>query len=202
MISTSILSVQTSPDMFSLSPKTTITTKFDSRKKDSTHTFAANHVQKPTHRAVRVSFNQDKALIQRSFFSRNGDSLLVPFGYKTSGHPEDDHRALEAVLKLYSAIKQRNLGEISNVIGEECRCFCNFIPNFHPFYGKKQVMELFSYIMKYMGEHIEFVVQPTLHDGMTVSVKWRLEWAKTHKPLGNGFSFYVCHTYQGKVVIK
>ncbi|KAF9587905.1 hypothetical protein IFM89_006159 [Coptis chinensis] len=189
-------------------PKLTVTTQFTSVFKYE------NYVRVTLSSGLKVmshfvhgssdfhSPNKKKPLVQRSFSSRNGVSLLVPHGIKSSGYWEEDSKVLEAVLKLYSAIKQRNLRDVSDVIGDECRCVCNFISYFHPFHGKQQVLEFFSYLMRYMGQNLEFVVQPTLHDGMHVTVKWRLEWKKTRVPLGTGFSFYVCHTYQGKVVIK
>lgn len=65
---------------------------------------------------------------------------FVPFDAKnsSSGSEEDDHRAaLETVLKLYSAIKNQNLRELSDIIGDECRCVCNFFSFFQSFQGKK-----------------------------------------------------------------
>ncbi|GFZ10651.1 hypothetical protein Acr_22g0000490 [Actinidia rufa] len=126
----------------------------------------------------------------------------MAFGSKKSASGEEDKRALETVLKLYTALRNRNITELSEVIGEECRCVCNFISIFQPFHGKKQVLDFFSSLMKHLGNNIEFVVQPTLHDGMNVGVSWRLEWKETHVPLGKGFSFYMCHIYQGKMAIR
>ncbi|KAF5946991.1 hypothetical protein HYC85_017219 [Camellia sinensis] len=56
--------------------------------------------------------------------------------------------------------------------------------------------------MKCLGNNIQFVVQPTLNDGMNVSVAWRLEWNTPNVLLGKGFGFYTCHIYQGKAVIR
>ncbi|KAG5561187.1 hypothetical protein RHGRI_004267 [Rhododendron griersonianum] len=99
--------------------------------------------------------------IPGSFSTRHeGSSSLVAFGAKNAGSGEDN-KALEAVLKLYTALRNRNITELSEVIGEECRCVCNFISIFQPFYGKK-----------------------------------------THVPLGKGYSFHMCHSYQGKVTIR
>lgn len=38
----------------------------------------------------------------------------------------------------------------------------------------QQVLEFFSYLLRKLGENIEFVVEPTFHDGMTVGVHWKL----------------------------
>lgn len=72
--------------------------------------------------------------------SRHRGSSFVPFDAKnsSSGSGEDDHRAaLETVLKLYSAIKSQSLRELSDIIGDECRCVCNFFSFFQPLQGKK-----------------------------------------------------------------
>ncbi|XAR53846.1 hypothetical protein NMG60_11022545, partial [Bertholletia excelsa] len=118
------------------------------------------------------------------------------------GPAREDKRALETVLKLYTAIRNRDINELSDIIGEECQCVCNFISMFKPFQGKKQVMEFFSALMKSLGNNIQFVVQPTMQDGMIVGVSWKLEWSQTHVPIGKGFSFIICHVYQGKVLIR
>ncbi|KVG91467.1 Polyketide cyclase SnoaL-like domain-containing protein, partial [Cynara cardunculus var. scolymus] len=112
------------------------------------------------------------------------------------------NKAMETVLKLYEAIKSKDVNEMSEIIGHDCLCICNFVSTFRTFRGKKQVMEFFSSLRGNLGNNFEFVVQPTLHDGMTVGVSWKLECSKTHKPLGKGFSFHMCHMYQGKVLIR
>ncbi|KAK4439423.1 hypothetical protein Salat_0277200 [Sesamum alatum] len=116
---------------------------------------------------------------------------------RDSGPPQE-HRALETVLKLYEAIKNKNVSEISDIIAEECLCVSNFVSAFQPFHGKKEVLAFFSSLMKNLGNNIEFVVQQTSDDGMVVVVSWKLEWNKVPLPLGKGFSFYMCHVYQGK----
>ncbi|KAK4398863.1 hypothetical protein Sango_1361800 [Sesamum angolense] len=120
---------------------------------------------------------------------------------KDSGSPEE-HKALDTVLKLYEAIKNKNVCEISDIIAEECSCVSNFVWGFQPFHGKKQVLAFFSSLIQNLGNNIEFVVQQTSDDGMVVAVSWKLEWNKVPLPLGKGFSFYMYHVYQGKVMIK
>ncbi|XP_024017845.1 uncharacterized protein LOC112090538 [Morus notabilis] len=145
---------------------------------------------------------QPFALTYTSFSPRQTGSLLVPFSAKNSEPGEEDSRALETVLRLYNAIKNKNVPELSDIIGDECQCACNFFSNFQTFKGKKQVLDFFSYLIRRLGNSIEFVVTPTMHDGMNVGIKWRLQCSKTHAPLGKGFSFYMCHVYHGKVVIR
>ncbi|XP_047323112.1 uncharacterized protein LOC124926842 [Impatiens glandulifera] len=116
---------------------------------------------------------------------------------------EESHKALETVLKLYTAIRKRNIIDISDIIAKECRCISNLISSPQKFNGKQQVLNFFNSLMMSLGNsNIEFVVQPTIQDGLTIGVSWKLECKNTHIPVGEGFSFHICHVYQGKVVIR
>lgn len=44
---------------------------------------------------------------------------------------------MEAVLKLYEAIKNKDVHQLSDIIAEECSCISNFVSAFQPFLGKK-----------------------------------------------------------------
>ncbi|CAH2078263.1 unnamed protein product [Thlaspi arvense] len=115
---------------------------------------------------------------------------------------KEDYGVEEVVLKLYSDIKDRNIDGISEVIGDECQCFCNFLSTYRLLQGKKQVMAFFYWLMMKLGKDIKIVVKPTSKDGMTIGVQWQLEWEKPQIQLGKGFSFHICHIYQGKLLIK
>ncbi|KAH6768841.1 hypothetical protein C2S51_014177 [Perilla frutescens var. frutescens] len=115
----------------------------------------------------------------KSFLNCNGSRRTPHTVARGPDHPQslgpsEEHRALETVLKLYEAIKHKNVHLLSDIIAEECSCISNFVSAFQPFLGKKQVMAFFSSLMKYMGNNIEFVVQQTLDDGMVVGVSWKL----------------------------
>ncbi|KAL1201709.1 hypothetical protein V5N11_006250 [Cardamine amara subsp. amara] len=122
--------------------------------------------------------------------------------WEESEGDKEDYRAEETVLKLYTDIKNQNINGISEVIGDECQCFCNFFSKYRLFQGKKQVMAFFYWLITKLGNDIKIVVKPTSKDGMTVGVQWQLEWDKPHIQLGKGFSFHICHIYQGKLLIK
>lgn len=77
----------------------------------------------------------DHALIKSRFFLSHSSLSVIARNAKGSGG-EEDGRALETVLKLYTAIKDRDLDVLSDVIGEECRCVCNFVSAFQPWEGK------------------------------------------------------------------
>ncbi|XP_076881541.1 uncharacterized protein LOC143529690 [Bidens hawaiensis] len=126
----------------------------------------------------------------------------LPLILASRGSNNGDNRAVDTVLRLYEAIKNKDLNEMSEIIGHDCLCMCNVVSTFKTFSGKKQVMKFFSSLMGTLGDNFQLVVQPTLHDGMTVGISWKLECKKTHKPVGKGFSFHMCHIYQGKVLIR
>lgn len=58
----------------------------------------------------------------------------------------EEHGALEAVLKLYEAIKNKNVNELSDIIAEECLCVSNFISAFQPFLGKKVCFDYYELV--------------------------------------------------------
>ncbi|KAF4372631.1 hypothetical protein F8388_027304 [Cannabis sativa] len=134
-------------------------------------------------------------------FNANNDS--EPEGEGTGGH-EEDMNAVETVLqRLYSTIKSKKVHELSDVIGHEFQSVCNFFSNsFQPFKRKKQVLDFFLRAIITLGNHIEFVVKPTLQDGMNVGIKWKLECRNISVPLGKGVSLHMYHVYHGKIVIR
>ena len=80
----------------------------------------------------------NQAVVQRGLsLRRKRLPPVVSCSSESTGPREEDNRALEAVQKLYTAIKNKNVKEVSDVIGDECRCFCNFISASQPFHGKK-----------------------------------------------------------------
>ncbi|KAL8032959.1 hypothetical protein ABFX02_13G131700 [Erythranthe guttata] len=171
--------------------------------------FATNaHNYVPKTRFPNSSHDVSQVIIHSRKGSFKGNSSIrnahvaVACGGKDSAPPRGEHGALETVLKLYEAIKNKNVYGISDIISEECLCVSNFVSAFQPLLGKKQVLDFFCLLMKTLGNNIEFVVEQTSDDGMVVAVSWKLEWNKVPLPLGKGFSFYMCHIYRGKVMIK
>nr|GMD91753.1 uncharacterized protein LOC109169876 isoform X3 [Ipomoea batatas] len=79
----------------------------------------------------------------QTIFSEN--KRLLPVACKNlndSEGSERDDRAMETVLRLYREIRQKNMDEVSDVIGEECRCISNFVYRFQAFHGKKNALRL------------------------------------------------------------
>lgn len=85
---------------------------------------------------ITLPFTPQPLIHQISSSSGHRRCSLVAFDGNNSGPSEEDSQALDTVLKLYSAIKNKNIREISDIIGDECRCVCNFF-SIQPFQGKK-----------------------------------------------------------------
>lgn len=49
----------------------------------------------------------------------------------------------------------------------------------------QQVLDFFTSLIRSLGNDIEFVVKPTLHDGMNIGVSWRLGLLLLPKLFGN-----------------
>ncbi|XP_077229934.1 uncharacterized protein LOC143862752 isoform X1 [Tasmannia lanceolata] len=174
-------------------------------EKDSLHSLKLKlkPICKKSLRKAYAPFDFQLPLTQNGLCSsRNRPFSTVTYASKNSESGEEDHKALETVLKLYTAIKDRNLQEVSDLIGEECRIVCNFFPFLLPLEGKKQVLAFFASLMGIMGKRVEFVIQPTPDGGMNVGVHWRFEIDNTAVPFGKGYSIYTCHIYDGRMIIR
>lgn len=86
-----------------------------------------------------LPFSPKPFIIQRTrLYPRQTGSSLVPIiKAKNSGSGEEDSRSLETVLRLYKAIKNKNISELSEIISDECQLVCNFLSIFQPIQGKK-----------------------------------------------------------------
>ncbi|WJX22920.1 hypothetical protein P8452_12179 [Trifolium repens] len=155
------------------------------------------------HAKSLCSFSCKNSIHEKLHSRKKRGFSIISFDAKNS-EPigEDNDQALDAVMKLYSAFKNKNTQELSEILADECRCVCNFLSFFKAFQGKMQVLEFFSHLIRLLGDNIQIVVKPSLHDGMNVGVHWKFEWNTIHIPLGKGFSFHICQTYRGKAVIK
>lgn len=58
-------------------------------------------------------------------------------GARNAAPAPEEHGALETVLKLYEAIKNKNVNGVSDIVAEECSCISNFVSSFQPYLGKK-----------------------------------------------------------------
>lgn len=59
----------------------------------------------------------------------------------------NNNQALDAVLKLYSALSSNNTQQLSDILSDECRCVCNFLSFFQAFQGKKVSSYMHAFTM-------------------------------------------------------
>ncbi|KAG6416458.1 hypothetical protein SASPL_123888 [Salvia splendens] len=125
-------------------------------------------------RHENFSLNISQPIHFSNLFTKTTHAAAVACCAANDPGPQEDYKPLETVLNLYEAIKNKNVNQLSDIIAEECSCISNFVSAFQPYLGKKQVMDFFSYLMKYLGNNIEIVVQKTSDEGMVVGVSWKL----------------------------
>ncbi|RDX97179.1 hypothetical protein CR513_20072, partial [Mucuna pruriens] len=136
----------------------------------------------------------------RNLYSEKKRGLsLIAFDSKNSEPEGEDNQALDTVMKLYSAVKNKNTLELS---ADERQRVTNFLSFFESFQGRTEVLEFFSNLTSIFGNNIQIVVKPTLKEGINVGLQWKFDWDKIHLPLGKGFSLHISHTYHGKAVIR
>ncbi|KAL4185290.1 hypothetical protein AMTRI_Chr10g229990 [Amborella trichopoda] len=138
---------------------------------------------------------------QGNISPKNDSFKLYAQDRRSIGGSEDEPKALDTVMKLYTALKNRNSKGVSDIIAEECKCMCNFI-SLSPLQGKKQVVQFLSTLMGTMGKSMHFIIEPTFHEGLVVGVQWNLQWKGYPMPLGKGYAIYTIQKYEGRVLIS
>lgn len=104
------------------------------------------------HRNVDIHYNSISSFscqtsIHENLYPRKQRGLsFIAFDSKKNSEPvgEDNDQALDAVMKLYSAFKNKNIQELSEILADECRCVCNFLSFFQAFQGKTVSAPIFS----------------------------------------------------------
>ncbi|KAK4360079.1 hypothetical protein RND71_022308 [Anisodus tanguticus] len=69
----------------------------------------------------------------------------------SENNPEESQRAMETVQKLYNALRNKNLNELTDIIGEECRCISNVVSSSQTFYGKEHAIKLIFHLEKVLA---------------------------------------------------
>uniref|UniRef100_A0A7N0ZWP2 Uncharacterized protein n=1 Tax=Kalanchoe fedtschenkoi TaxID=63787 RepID=A0A7N0ZWP2_KALFE len=116
--------------------------------------------------------------------------------------PEDGNRVTDPVARLHAALKSNNYADLSELVGDDCRCGVKFASVLLPFGDKKQVLAVLMYLIKRWGSGISIFVQPMSKEGVAVGLQWKLEWKKSSAPLGNGLILQTSHAYRGRVLIR
>lgn len=119
--------------------------------------FQEKNSQFSLHQKKNLQLHHDQkyvsSFIQLNQVSSKRNCLFYPLKCNKSdnsenNNPEEDPKAIETVQKLYKALKNKNLIELSDIIGEECRCISNVASSLQTFYGKEVCLTLLSRFSK------------------------------------------------------
>ncbi|KAJ8642539.1 hypothetical protein MRB53_004287 [Persea americana] len=111
-------------------------------------------------------------------FTRLRPPFPVPRG-NVSPHLEmtdtDDPQAINTIVELYSAMRNRNLQAFSDLIADDCNCTCYFTPLCNVHKGKENVVGFLTALLGSMGEHMVFEIETSCYgEGDNVGILWQL----------------------------
>ncbi|KAF7095267.1 hypothetical protein CFC21_097474 [Triticum aestivum] len=132
---------------------------------------------------------------------RGGGRLRVEalFG-DGGGEGEDAFRAVMRIVRLNSAIQNRSVRELLELVADECRYFCRNIPAVSVSEMSKSV---FLFLHEMMLRHqVSFVLKPAENGAFDLGVKWSLEWKGQKLPWDVDCTVSTTHVYTGLLLIS
>ncbi|RWR71873.1 hypothetical protein CKAN_00005700 [Cinnamomum micranthum f. kanehirae] len=140
-------------------------------------------------------------------FTRLRPTFPVPRANVSSDHLKitdgDDPEAIHTIVELYSAMHNRNLQALSDLIADDCNCTCYFTPLCNVHKGKENVVGFLTALLGSMGEHMMFEIETSCYgEGDNVGILWQLEWKGNRVPFGKGCTIYSCEEKEGKLLIR
>ncbi|ONK68517.1 uncharacterized protein A4U43_C05F12660 [Asparagus officinalis] len=123
----------------------------------------------------------------------------------TPKNSEPNNGLYKASKWLYTSMKNQNVQEFIEVIGDDRRGF-----RYDPFtlfiiksLLKQQCSIVLSSLMVFIANHLEVVVKPITTGGVPdIGLKWNFEWSNNYIPLGPACSLYTTHMYTGKILLR
>ncbi|XP_051203321.1 uncharacterized protein [Lolium perenne] len=128
---------------------------------------------------------------------RNGGRLRVKALFGDGG---DGFRAMMRIVKLNSAIQNRSIKELLELITEECQYFFSNLP---PVSISQISKNMFLLLHEMMLRHqVSFVLKPTENGGFDLGIKWSLEWKGEKLPWDVDCAVSTTHVYTGLLLIS
>ncbi|KAL6859012.1 hypothetical protein ACP4OV_018014 [Aristida adscensionis] len=131
---------------------------------------------------------------------RNGRRFCVKalFG---DGGGGDAFRAVRRAVKLSSAIQNRSVREMLELIGDECVYFLGSIRSIDVSQlGQNMFLLLHAMMLRHQ---VSFVLKPTPNEaGFDLGVKWSLEWKGKKLPWDLDCNISTSHVYRGLLLIS
>ncbi|KAF8654543.1 hypothetical protein HU200_061735 [Digitaria exilis] len=113
----------------------------------------------------------------------------------------DGFRTVMRMVKLNSAIQNRSVRELLELIGDECLYFLGNLPSIDVSQLGKDTFLLLHALM--VRHHVSFVVKPTPDEaGFDLGVKWSLEWKGQKLPWDLDCNVSTTHVYRGLLLIS
>uniref|UniRef100_A0A0D9X9G9 Uncharacterized protein n=1 Tax=Leersia perrieri TaxID=77586 RepID=A0A0D9X9G9_9ORYZ len=116
------------------------------------------------------------------------------------GGGEDGFRAVRRLVKLNSAIQNRSVRELLEIVGDECIFVFSKIPTIDVSQMGKNMFLLLHAMM--LRHHVSFVLKPTENEGFDLGVKWSLEWKGQKLPWDLDCNITTNHVYRGMLLIN
>lgn len=106
------------------------------------------------------SFSCQSSIHGNLYSGRQRGLSLIALDAKNSEEPvgEDNNQALDTVMKLYSAFKNKNTNELSEILADECQCVCNFFSFFQAFQGKTVSFPPSVWVKSFLGRKFQCFV--------------------------------------------
>uniref|UniRef100_A0ACD6AE10 Uncharacterized protein n=1 Tax=Avena sativa TaxID=4498 RepID=A0ACD6AE10_AVESA len=106
---------------------------------------------------------------------RNGGGLRVKALFGDGGG--DGFRAMMRIVKLNSAIQNRSVKELMELVIDECQYFFSHLPSVSVSQMSKNMFLLLHELM--LRHHVSFVLKPAENGGFDLGVKWSLGLFRT-----------------------
>lgn len=128
---------------------------------------------------------------------RDGDRLRANALFGDGG---DGFRAVKRIVKLNSAIQNRSVRELLELIGDECQYFFSKLCSVDVSQLGKNMFVLLHALM--LRHHVSFVLKPSEDEGFDLGVKWCLEWKGRKLPWDLDCNVSTTHVYKGLLLIS
>uniref|UniRef100_A0A453RJ20 Uncharacterized protein n=2 Tax=Aegilops tauschii TaxID=37682 RepID=A0A453RJ20_AEGTS len=131
---------------------------------------------------------------------RGGGRLRVEALFGDGGGGEDGFRAVMRIVKLNSAIQNRSVRELLELIADECQYFLRNLPTVNVSEMSKSV---FMFLHEMMLRHqVSFVLKPAENGAFDLGVKWSLEWKGQKLPWDVDCTVSTTHVYTGLLLVS
>ncbi|KAI4966518.1 hypothetical protein ZWY2020_040675 [Hordeum vulgare] len=118
----------------------------------------------------------------------------------TEEEEEDGFRAVMRIVKLNSAIQNRSVRELLELLADECRYFFRNVP---PVSASEMSKSVFLFLHEMMLRHqVSFVLKPAVNGGFDLGVKWSLEWKGKKLPWDVDCTVSTTHVYTGLLLVS